>query len=128
MNYKDQQKIARYALGALLVGAGIAHLTFARKEFKAQVPDWVPLKKDDTVYYSGVAEIALGTAVVTASKKQRPLMGKEAAAFFTAVFPGNVAQYVNRKDGFTLDTDRKRMIRLFFQPLLVLWALKATQK
>ncbi len=29
----------------MLVTAGIAHLTFGRKDFQAQVPDWVPLEK-----------------------------------------------------------------------------------
>ena len=41
--------IAKYGLGAMLISAGIGHLTFARKEFQAQVPEWVPLEKDDTV-------------------------------------------------------------------------------
>src|SRR3712207_7034231 len=33
--------------------------------------------------------------------------------------------YVEGTDAFGLDTDRARLIRLFFQPLLVLWALYA---
>ena len=61
--------IAKYGLGAMLITAGIGHLTFARKEFQAQVPNWVPLEKDDTVVYSGVAEIALGTAIIVTPKK-----------------------------------------------------------
>ncbi|WP_118976752.1 DoxX family protein [Taibaiella koreensis] len=43
---------ARILLGAALVFAGSGHRSFARKAFCAQVPDWVPLKKDDTVVYS----------------------------------------------------------------------------
>ncbi|WP_245935883.1 DoxX family protein [Sphingobacterium athyrii] len=84
------KKIARCGLGAFLVVAGIGHLTFARKEFQAQVPDWVPISKDDTVVYSGFAEIALGTALLLARGKQRAAVGKIAAAFFVAVFPGNI--------------------------------------
>jgi len=42
-----------------------------------------------------------------------------------AVFPGNVAQYVEGVDAFGLDSDRARLVRLFFQPVLVLWALFA---
>jgi hypothetical protein len=34
--------IARLALGAALVYAGIGHLTFSRIEFQAQVPVWLP--------------------------------------------------------------------------------------
>ncbi|MGE8290397.1 MAG: hypothetical protein ACN6ON_01915 [Sphingobacterium sp.] len=122
------QKIARYGLGAFLMVAGIGHLTFARKEFQAQVPDWVPIAKDDTVLYSGFAEIALGSALLLARGKQRATVGKIAALFFVAVFPGNIAQYKEHRDGFGLDSNGKRLARLFFQPILVLWALKSTNK
>ena len=118
--------IAKYGLGAMLISAGIGHLTFARKEFQAQVPEWVPLEKDDTVVYSGIVEIAMGTAIIAAPKKYESLVGRLAAGLFTAVFPGNIAQYKNRKDSFRLNTDNKRFARLFMQPLLLLWAIKAT--
>ena len=118
--------IAKYGLGAMLISAGIGHLTFARKEFQAQVPEWVPLEKDDTVVYSGIVEIAMGTAIIAAPKKYESLVGRLAAGLFTAVFPGNIAQYKNRKDSFGLNTDNKRFARLFMQPLLLLWAIKAT--
>ncbi|MBE9583372.1 hypothetical protein IM792_02830 [Mucilaginibacter sp. JRF] len=120
------ENTARIALGANLILAGIGHLTFARKAFRAQVPNWVPLKKDDTVVYSGIAEIALGSTLILAPKKYRKTVGKIAAGFFTAVFPGNIAQYTHHRDAFGLDSDSKRLARLFFQPLLVLWALKGT--
>jgi uncharacterized membrane protein len=117
---------ARILLGVGLVFAGISHLTFARKDFKAQVPDWVPLKIDDTVVYSGIAEIALGSALVLAPQKHEATVGKIAAAFFVGVFPGNIVQYVNKRSAFGLNTDGKRFLRLFFQPVLVYWALKST--
>lgn len=122
------QKTGRVTLGAALIFAGISHLTFARKAFRAQVPDWVPLKKDDTVVYSGLAEIALGSALILAPEKYADAVGKTAAGFFSAVFPGNIAQYTHHRNAFGLDTDGKRLARLFFQPLLVLWALKTTSK
>ncbi len=120
--------MARIGLGAGLAFAGISHLSFARKDFQAQVPDWVPLRKDDTVVYSGIAEIALGTALMLAPKKYRKPAGLLAAGFFAAVFPGNISQYVNQRDAFGLDTDEKRFVRLFFQPVLIWWALKSTSK
>lgn len=120
------RKTARMGLGAGLIQAGIGHLSFARKEFRAQVPDWVPFRKDDTVFYSGIAEIVLGSALVLAPEKYAYSIGKVAAGFFTAVFPGNIAQYQDHRTAFGLDTDQKRLARLFFQPLLVLWALKST--
>ncbi len=118
---------SRILLGAGLIFAGISHLSIARKAFRAQVPDWVPLAKDDTVVYSGIAEIALGSALVLAPKRQRSITGKLAALFFAAVFPGNIAQYTQHRSAFGLDTDAKRFARLWFQPLLIWWAIKSTK-
>jgi uncharacterized membrane protein len=126
MDAKKLKKIARIGLGGMLIFAGVSHLTFARKDFQAQVPDWVPLDIDDTVLYSGIAEIALGSSLVLTNEEYQETVGKIAAAFFIAVFPGNISQYVNRRNAFGLDTDEKRLARLFFQPLLVFWALKST--
>ena len=128
MNEKQTKKVARVILGGNLIVAGISHLTFARKAFQAQVPDWVPLAKDDTVVYSGLVEIALGSTLALVDERHQETVGKVAAAFFTAVFPGNISQYVHRRSAFGLDTDRKRLIRLFFQPVLIYWALKSTEK
>lgn len=105
-----------------MVGAGIAHLTTQRREFQAQVPNWFPLDEDVTVVGSGVVEIALGASFIALPKHQR-LIGGLLAAFYVAIFPGNIAQYLEGTDAFGLDTDRKRLVRLFFQPVLVLWAL-----
>ncbi len=113
---------ARLLLGATMVGAGVLHLTTQRQEFQAQVPDWFPVDEDLTVLGSGVAEIALGAAFVALPTRKK-LVGGLLAAFFVVIFPGNVAQYLEGTDAFGLDTDRKRLVRLFFQPLLVLWAL-----
>ena len=88
MSETAAQSVARRCLGGALMLAGLGHLTFARKAFRAQVPDWVPLDKDDTVVYSGLAEIALGATLVAADEARRAAVGKMAAAFFVAVFVG----------------------------------------
>jgi uncharacterized membrane protein len=82
----------------------------------------VPVDGDVTVLASGAAEIALGAAFVALPTKRR-LIGGLLAAFFVAIVPGNIAQYTEGADAFGLDTDGKRFVRLFFQPVLVLWAL-----
>ena len=117
--------LGRWLLGGTLAFAGISHLTFAREEFSAQVPDWFPVDDDPVVLISGIAEITLGAALIGWARGRVPV-GLVVAAFFIAIFPGNLAQYLEGKDGFGLDTDRKRLVRLFFQPLLVAWALWAT--
>ncbi|MFG1921998.1 hypothetical protein [Cryptosporangium sp. NPDC048952] len=117
------------ALGAVLLTAGTAHLTVAREEFQAQVPNWFPADADTVVLASGIVELALGTALVTTWKQPaRRRLGWLVAGFFVAVFPGNIAQFVEHKDGFGLDTDTKRAVRLLGQPALVAWALLSTKK
>lgn len=117
----------RVLLGLALVVAGTSHLTFARKEFTAQVPDFVPLDDDTTVLASGVAEITLGSALVLAPKPARRFVGSVAALFFTVIFPGNLSQWVNHRDAFGLDSDEKRFVRLFGQPVLIALALWSTR-
>ena len=117
--------IGRLLLGAFLLVAGISHLTFARVAFRAQVPPGLPFSPDAVVVASGLVEIALGVALI-ALPRFRVVIGVVVAAFFVAIFPGNVSQFVNRVDAFGLDSDVERGVRLLFQPLLVLWALWCT--
>lgn len=92
-------------------------------EFQAQVPDWVPMSKDVVVILSGIVEMVLGLGIVFL-KKYRVHFGWALAIFFVLIFPGNIAQYLNHTDAFgALDSDRARLIRLFFQPVLIIWAL-----
>lgn len=119
------RKVGRIVLGAFMVFAGVGHLTFARQEFQAQVPDWVPVSTDVTVLASGGVEIALGAAMILV-KNRRAAVGLLLAAFFVAVFPGNIAQWLGHRDAFGLNSDRARLIRLFFQPVLIAWALWST--
>ena len=113
-------------LGAFLLSAGASHLGSNRTEFLAQVPTWLPLDPDFVVIASGLVEITLGALLIATAlifKKYRSVVGLMAAAFFILIFPGNINQYINQIDAFGLDTDTKRLIRLFFQPPLVVWAL-----
>ena len=117
--------IFRIILGANLLLAGTSHLTWSRVEFLAQVPKWLPLNEDLVVVLSGVVEIILGAGLVL-FPGTKILMGWIVAAFFILIFPGNISQYINGIDAFGLNSDSARLIRLFFQPLLVIWALWST--
>jgi uncharacterized membrane protein len=117
---------ARYILGAALIYAGIGHFTFSRLAFQAQVPPWVPLDPDFVVLASGAVEIALGLGLIFISRYRKQI-GWLTAAFFLAIFPGNISQYLTQTDAFGLNTDEARAIRLLFQPLLILWAFWATE-
>ena len=117
--------IGRIILGAFLTFAGLAHLTFARSEFSAQVPAWIPVPADVVVVASGIVEVALGIALIV-WWRQRAALGWITALYLIAIFPGNIAQFVDDTDAFGLDSDLARGIRLLFQPLLVIWSLWST--
>lgn len=117
--------VGRVALGLILLQAGVSHLTYARVPFQAQVPPWVPLDPDLVVLLSGLVEIVLGLSLLSLYK-YKTYVGLAVGIFFIAIFPGNISQYTEHRAAFGLDTDNARMIRLFFQPLLVVWALWST--
>ncbi|WP_018157249.1 hypothetical protein [Demetria terragena] len=118
---------AQVVLAGFLLFAGLAHLTFARTEFYAQIPPWMPGDADFIVVASGVIEIIAGAAVLLSWRNPtRAWAGWAVAALFVAVFPGNISQFVEQRDAFGLTTDSGRAIRLLFQPLLIAWALWCT--
>jgi uncharacterized membrane protein len=127
---KGVQTIMRVLLGLFLIFAGIGHLTFSRTEFLAQVPIWVSMNPDLVVILSGIVEILLGSSLVFLGK-YRIQLGWIVAVFFVLVFPGNIAQLVEHRNAFGLNTDVKRWLRLPFQPILVflvLWSTGAWQR
>lgn len=120
---------ARWLLAGLLVFAGVSHLTWARRGFRIAVPDWVASDrtgKDAVVVTSGVAEVLLGVAAVAAAPRERRRVGVAIAAFFVAVFPGNVHHWRSGRSVPLMRTDRARFLRLFLQPVLIAWALWST--
>jgi len=122
------QNILRILLGAFMLYAGIGHLTFLRIEFQAQVPTWITTDKtfmDFIVLASGVVEIIFGILMIVGGKLKIKT-GIVLAIFFILIFPGNINQYVNQIDSFGLNTDKQRLIRLIFQPVLIIWALWST--
>lgn len=116
--------VGRFALAGVMLIAGVGHLA-RTEEFRAQVPPFFPAR-DAIVYASGVVELGIGAALLAARGRRRVQLGFLLAAFFVVIFPGNISQYLTGEDAFGLDTDRKRAVRLVFQPVLVLWSLWCT--
>ena len=119
------RRLPQIVLGLALGYAGVGHLGANRVEFRAQVPSFFEEYADFVVVASGVVEIVLGAALVLAWR-YRVVVGWIVAAFFVAIFWGNISQYLNGVDAFGLNRDRARLVRLFFQPVLVAWALLST--
>jgi len=122
--------VGRWLLVALLGVAGASHLTWGRRGYRIVVPDWATkvttLDKDAIVVASGAVEVLLAGALAVLPKERRSI-GCLIAAFFVAVFPGNVHQWLTGRSAPLMRTDRARFIRLLLQPLLVAWALWSTR-
>ena len=119
------KRVPQMVLGSALAYAGVGHLGANRVEFQAQVPTLFKDYADLVVLASGVVEIVLGVGLIVAWR-YRVQIGWAVGFFFTAIFWGNISQYVNHVDAFGLNSDKARFIRLLFQPLLVAWALGST--
>lgn len=120
---------ARWVLALGLGFMGALHFLQTRG-FRGLIPEWAiratGLDKDGIVIASGAAELALSVALVALPKERRRI-GWAVAAFFVAVFPGNVHQWRTRRSTPGLDTDRRRLVRLFLQPVLIIWAVWSTR-
>jgi len=122
MQVTKKQNATRIIIGFFFIFTGTAHLSFQREAFLAQVPKWLPLEPDTIVLLSGGVEIFLGIGLVF-FHHQRTIFGWLVAIFLVAVFPGNIAQLINHKDAFGLNSDLLRWLRLPFQPILIILIL-----
>lgn len=120
------ENIARIILGSFMILAAIGHMSFSRAEFQAQVPEWIPFfSKDFVVIASGIVELLFGLSMVFLTR-YKVYVGIALAVFYVLIFPGNINQYINHINAFHLNTDTARLVRLFFQPVLIAWALWST--
>lgn len=130
MNMKTTlfQKVLRILLAIVMILAGTGHLVFQREEYQELVPKWLAhdlALVEFVVISSGIVEIVLGLAMIFLLRHQVKV-GIVLALFYVLIFPANIFQYTNSIDAFGLDTDMKRLLRLFFQPVFVFWALWST--
>lgn len=84
--FPDQQKLAT-RMGAALLGMGALHFA-APKPFDQLIPTELPGSARAYTYGSGVAELAVGAALL--APKTRRYGGLAAVALFVGVYPGNI--------------------------------------
>jgi uncharacterized membrane protein len=113
----------RALLAVVLLAAGVGHFV-AHESFLQQTPTWLPARSL-IVWVTGVMEVALGVALLVLPRRRRQV-GWAVAAFFLAVFPGNIHQALAGNDAFGLDTPTARWGRLLLQPVLIAAALWST--
>jgi uncharacterized membrane protein len=115
-------------LAGFFTFAGIMHFAIP-KRYEAIVPPGSPVPPKEAVQISGAAEIAGGLAVL--DKRTRPLAGWWLIGLLAAVFPANVYMAVKPEEIRGLDLERIKpwmlWARLPLQPLVMLWAWRATR-
>ena len=116
-------------LAAFFVFAGTMHFVRPR-EYRAIMPPFVPAHPE-AVAVSGAAELAGGLAVIPAATRR--FAGWWLIAVLVAVFPANVHMALNpnevAKKGVPADRIPSWLLwaRLPLQPLMMLWAWRATR-
>ncbi|MFF0816472.1 MauE/DoxX family redox-associated membrane protein [Rhodococcus sp. NPDC003318] len=119
--------LTRSGLAALLLGAGVMHFV-SPKPFDSIVPRRLPGPARAYTQVSGVAEIAIGTAI--AIPRTRRFGGTLAAALLVAVFPANVQMAIDwlRRDSVPVPLKAVAVVRLPLQIPLVAAALKVRRE
>ncbi len=118
------RRTSRLALSAFFIGAGINHFVNPRF-YEAIVPPSLKREAKRVVEISGAAEIIVGLGVLP--RASRRLSGLGAIALLAAVFPANL--YMARAPEEFKTLPRWTLYaRLPLQPLMMLWAWKATRR
>lgn len=114
---------SRRALGLFFVAAGVNHFVSPRF-YEAIVPPRLKRDAGRVVQVSGVAEVAGGVGVLLAPTRR--LAGAGLVALLAAVFPANL--YMAREHETFARVPRWALVaRLPLQPLMMLWAWRATR-
>ena len=111
------------ALAAFFVGAGVNHFVIPRA-YERIVPPTLSPHARLVVRASGVAEIACGLAVLPT--RTRRYAGPALIALLTAVFPANL-HMARAPERFRAIPRWALYARLPLQPLMMLWAWRATR-
>jgi uncharacterized membrane protein len=115
---------SRVVLAAAFIGAGINHFVMPRT-YEKIVPPRLKGRARLLVQVSGVAEVAGGVGVLLPSTRKASGLGL--MALLAAVFPSNV--YMAREPGEFKRIPRWALYgRLPLQPLMMLWAWRATRR
>ncbi|MGO9490208.1 MAG: DoxX family protein [Solirubrobacteraceae bacterium] len=115
---------SRRLLAAFFIGAGVNHFVNARF-YEAIVPPSLQGEAERVVQISGVAELAGGLGVLLPFTRR--FAGVGLVALLAAIFPANL--YMAREPGRFASVPRWALYaRLPLQPLMMLWAWKATRR
>jgi len=114
---------SRGLLSAAFVLAGVNHFVQPRP-YRAIVPPSLERWKSEVVLVSGIAEIAGGVGVLL--PRTRRASGAGLIALLIAVFPANLFM-AREPERFPRIPRWALYVRLPLQPLMMLWAWRATR-
>ncbi len=117
-------RLSRRLLGLFWIGAGVNHFVNPRA-YEAIVPPSLEREKRLVVQASGVAEVVGGLAVMVPSLRR--LAGPYLIALLAAVFPANL-HMARESERFAKIPRWALYARLALQPLMMLWAWRATRR
>jgi len=119
----EPRRISTRLLGATFIAAGANHFLSPRA-YEAIVPPSLQHEKRRIVQLSGVAELAGGLGVLIPSTRR--LSGLALVVLLTAIFPANL--YMAREPERFAKIPRWALyVRLPLQPLMMIWAWRATR-
>ena len=121
----DAKVVGRWSLAGVMGAAGVVHLTSA-DSFLPMLPPQLPARVP-IVWATGAVELALAAGLVAAPARHRQRAGRALAIYLVAIFPANIYQAVAGTDAFGMTSSTARWLRLLFQPLLIVWALRSTK-
>ena len=121
---RRQGGFSRWALALFFIGGGVNHFASPRS-YEAIVPPSLQSEAKRVVQVSGVAEIAGGLGVLLPFTRR--LSGIGLIALLAAVFPANVYM-ASEPERFKKVPRWALYARLPLQPLMMLWAWKATRR
>ena len=116
--------LSRRLFAGFFVAAGVNHFVSPRF-YRAIVPPPLQHEAKRVVELSGVAEVLIGLAILP--ERTRRAAGAAAIALLAAVFPANL--YMAREREHFKRVPRWALYaRLPLQPLMMLWAWRATRR
>lgn len=122
---KSYRELGSYSMVIFLVFFGLSHF-YKQDELILMLPDFIPFP-EFIIFITGIIEITLAVGLLFPTTRR--LSGILIAVYFIAVLPANIYKAVNTVEiSGTLSNDTVAWLRIFFQPIFIVWALYCSKE